>query len=154
MDAAFVQIRDALVSEVETLEDVLRRASLMWEEYREDLLAHPEVIDVPLHDIEAGNVRVATGALPVLGFHSLRPGHTQDVAELDGLFVDPEFWRRGIGRALVEDALDLARARGCRRIEVTANPRAVEFYEKLGFVHDSVVRTQFGQGLRMHIDVG
>ena len=136
------------------LEDLQRRASLVWEEYRDDLRAHPEVIDVPLHDIEAGNVRVAIGSLRVLGFASLIPGRSDGAAELDGLFVDPAFMRRGIGRALVNDALALARSRACKRIEVTANPRALEFYVKLGFIDDGIEQTQFGPGLRMHADVG
>lgn len=153
MNAAFVEIRDAQASEVDVLEDVQRRASLVWEEYRDDLLAHPEVIDVPLRDIVGGNVRVATGSLRVLGFASLIPGRSDGTAELDGLFVDPAFMRRGIGRALVNDAVALARSRGCRRIEVTANPRALEFYVKLGFIDDGVEKTQFGPGLRMHVDV-
>lgn len=151
MDAAFVEIRNAEAAEAEALEDVMRRASLVWTEYRDDLLAHPEVIDVPLHDIEAGNVRVATGSVRVLGFASLIPGRSDGVAELDALFVDPAFWRRGIGRALVDDARALARARACRRIEVTANPRALEFYAKLGFIDDGIEQTQFGPGLRMHV---
>ena len=153
MHAAFVEIRDAQTSEVDELEDVQRRASLVWEEYRDDLLAHPEVIDVPLHDIEAGNVRVATGSLRVLGFASLIPGRGDGAAELEGLFVDPAFMRRGIGSALVHDALALARSRGCQRIEVTANPRVLEFYVKMGFIDDGVEQTRFGPGLRMHVDV-
>ena len=154
MNAAFVEIRDAQTSEVEVLEDVQRRASLVWEEYRDDLLAHPEVIDVPVHDIEAGNVRVATGSVRVLGFASLIPGRSDGAAELDGLFVDPAFMRRGIGRALMEDAIALAGSRGCQRIEVTANPRALEFYVKMGFIDDGVEKTRFGPGLRMHLDIG
>ena len=153
VDAAVVGIREATTSEVDALEDVQRRASLVWEEYREDLEAHPDAIDVPVSDIEAGNVRVATGALRLLGFSSLLPGRADDVAELDGLFVDPAFMRRGIGRALVHDVFALAKERGCNRIEVTANPNAVAFYVKMGFVDDGIVQTRFGPGLRMHVDV-
>ena len=36
---------------------------------------------------------------------------------------------------------------------VTANPNAVAFYVKAGFVDDGVVTTRFGPGLRMHADV-
>lgn len=153
MSPALAGIRYADVSEVEELEDVQRRASLVWEEYRDALQAHPDAIDVRLSAIEAGNVRVATGVLRVLGFASLVPGRTDGAAELDGLFVDPAFMRRGIGRALVEDAFALARARACHRIEVTANPRALEFYAKLGFVDDGIELTRFGPGLRMHVDI-
>lgn len=134
------------------LEALQRRASLAWEEYRDDLEAHPDAIELPFSMLEAGHVRVADGATRPLGFSVLLPG-TDGIAELDGLFVDPAFFRRGIGRALVEDAVVRARDRSWHRIEVTANPRAVEFYVKLGFSDDGVVGTRFGAGLRMHRDV-
>ena len=51
--------------------------------------------------------------------------------ELDGLFVEPELMGRGIGRELVADVI--ARSEGAMRLNVTANPCAVGFYEKLGF---------------------
>jgi hypothetical protein len=43
--------------------------------------------------------------------------------------------------------------RGTRRIEVTANPHALGFYEKAGFVVAHDVRTRFGPASRMHLDV-
>ncbi len=71
--------------------------------------------------------------------------------ELDGLFVEPDLMRGGIGRLLVEDAVTRARAgAGVSRLEVTANPRALGFYERVGFVRVGEVPTQFGPGIRMH----
>ena len=61
--------------------------------------------------------------------------------------------RLGIGRALVLDAIEIARDRGARRVEVTANPHALVFYERVGFTVDHEVRTRFGPGSRMHLDV-
>ena len=55
---------------------------------------------------------------------------------LEDLFVDPEARRTGLGRALVEAALERARERGCARMELDvneANPVAVALYESLGF---------------------
>lgn len=147
------RIRDGLPREVAELEALQRRSSLAWEEYRADLEAHPEAIEVPLYALEAGHVRVAEGTVRPLGFSVLLPGR-DGVAELDGLFVDPAFFRRGIGRALIDDALARARDRGWTRIEVTANPNAIEFYLKQGFIDGGVVQTQFGPGLRMHRDTG
>jgi ribosomal protein S18 acetylase RimI-like enzyme len=67
--------------------------------------------------------------------------------------VEPDLWRAGIGRALVDDAAARGRAEEFSRFEVTANPKALGFYEKLGFVVDAEVPTQFGPGIRMHRDL-
>ena len=48
----------------------------------------------------------------------------------------------------------MARHHGMPRIEVTANPNALDFYEKTGFVTDHTTQTEFGPGLRMHLDLG
>jgi ribosomal protein S18 acetylase RimI-like enzyme len=68
--------------------------------------------------------------------------------------VDPDWMRRGIGRALVSDTAATARARNLSRIEVTANDHALAFYEAVGFVRDGTVSTPFGSAPRMHLDVG
>jgi GNAT superfamily N-acetyltransferase len=55
---------------------------------------------------------------------------------LEDLFVTEAARRGGHGRALVEAALESARARGCRRIELDVNEQntgAIRFYESLGF---------------------
>ncbi len=50
------------------------------------------------------------------------------------LFVDEEYHRQGIGRALVEYLENyLATEVGVRRLTVNASPYGVEFYHKLGF---------------------
>jgi hypothetical protein len=53
----------------------------------------------------------------------------------------------------VLDAVDRSRERGLTRIEVTANPHALAFYENVGFVLDGTTETRFGPGHRMHLDV-
>jgi GNAT superfamily N-acetyltransferase len=55
---------------------------------------------------------------------------------LEDLFVREEARRSGLGAALVRAALDRARARGCRRVELDvnrANPAAIALYEAFGF---------------------
>jgi GNAT superfamily N-acetyltransferase len=68
--------------------------------------------------------------------------------ELDGLFVEPELWRRGVGAALVDEATLVARRKGLA-LTVTANPSAREFYAKCGFSLESEAQTRFGPALRM-----
>lgn len=55
------------------------------------------------------------------------------IHELDGLFVEPDHLRQGIGSALVQDAAMRATANAAVDLEVTAGP-AQAFYEQAGFV--------------------
>jgi ribosomal protein S18 acetylase RimI-like enzyme len=55
---------------------------------------------------------------------------------LEDLFVEAGARRHGLGRALVTSAIERARERGCRRIELDVNEQnteAIAFYESLGF---------------------
>ena len=69
-------------------------------------------------------------------------------AELDGLFVEPELWGRGIGRALVDQSVHLARRKGLT-LSVIASPSASGFYEKCGFAVEGGADTRFGPAFRM-----
>lgn len=56
---------------------------------------------------------------------------------LEDLYVADAARGSGLGRALVQAALDRAAARGCRRVELDcneANPRAFALYGRMGFV--------------------
>ena len=141
-------IRDAEPTEAPALEALQRRSSDVWAEYREQLAAHPDAIELPRAFIDSGWVRVALddGGTPV-GFSVLIPGDDQ-VHELDGLFVEPEQMGRGVGRALVEDAVARASANHGARIEVTAGP-AQGFYERVGFETIGPAQTRFGPAVRM-----
>src|ERR1051325_9466699 len=125
-------IRPARVSEREALEALQRRSSMHQPMYRAQLAAHPEAIELPVQQIAAGLVRVAEQDGVLIGFSVLLEP-SGDACELDGLFVEPERMRGGVGRWLVEDATRLARERGATRIDVVANPQALSFYEAAGF---------------------
>jgi GNAT superfamily N-acetyltransferase len=140
--AEALTIRPAEPAERETLEKVQRRASLALPEYREQLQAHPDAIRLPAEQVESGQVLVAELHGRIVGFAAIVGG------ELDGLFVEPEFWRQGIGEQLVEAATHVARRRGLA-LTVVANPTAREFYEKCGFSLEGEAETRFGPALRM-----
>jgi GNAT superfamily N-acetyltransferase len=146
-------IRPALPGERAALEALQLRASLIWEEHRSDLAAHPDAIALTPDAIEQLRVRVATTPAEPVGFAewSIVSGEEW---ELEGLFVEPVVMRRGIGRELLQDVFELARDTGVRRIAVIAQPGAVAFYERCGFVREGEAATRFGPAVRMAADLG
>jgi len=128
------------------LEELQHRASRALPEYREQLDAYPEAIDLPLEQIERGQVVVAEGVDGVAGFAVVVID--QGSAELDGVFVEPELWLRGVGSVLVEKAAHEARRAGLS-LTVVAAPAARDFYEKRGFSVEGDTETRFGPALRM-----
>jgi GNAT superfamily N-acetyltransferase len=140
--------RLAVPAERRALEDLQRRASLVWEDDRDALLANPDAIELPLEQITAGRTIVAENVGELLGFAVVLRRDDGD-AELDGLFVDPAQWRHGIGRALLEHAERIATSDGAASLWVTANTRALEFYGACGFVTVGEVATRFRPAPRM-----
>ena len=140
--AEALSIRLARPEEREDLEALQRRASLALPEYRAQLEAHPDAVELPAEQVAEGQVFVAELDGQVAGFAALVEG------ELDGLFVEPELWRRGIGTALVNQAAHEARRKGLS-LAVTAGPSARLFYESCGFSVEGEAPTRFGPALRM-----
>ena len=143
-----LRIRFAQLRERTALIELQRRASLVWDEYRDALLANPDAIDIPVERFRNCQVRLAGHGDQPLGFSAVT-ALDAEICELDGLFVEPAHWGRGIGGALIEDAVRLARRRKFRRIEVTANPRAEGFYAKQDFIKYAVTETLFGSASRL-----
>jgi GNAT superfamily N-acetyltransferase len=89
----------------------------------------------------------------VEGFVSCGPLRDEDLAlhccEVYALYVRPESWRRGIGRALLETALRHGREIGATTQVLWVledNRRARDFYEALGWVPEGA-RREFEPGL-------
>jgi N-acetylglutamate synthase-like GNAT family acetyltransferase len=143
-----LSVRTARLSEKDLLEELQRRASLMWEEYREALLAHPDAIEVPVEQLNANQVFVAEREGKIVGFGAVVLRADGD-SELEALFVEPEVWRGGVGRRLVVEAERRAVQEGSRQLLVIGNPRAEGFYLACGFVQIGEHATEFGTGLRM-----
>lgn len=58
------------------------------------------------------------------------------VLDIDDITIDEQYRHRGIGRCIMEDVRELARARGCNDIQLSVYPEnenAVRFYESCGF---------------------
>jgi steroid delta-isomerase-like uncharacterized protein len=146
-----VLVRTAAAGDLAALRAVFRRASLDNAGDREVLLAHPEVLVWSGEAIAGGRVRVAVEDGALVGFATTVP--VAGGLELEDLFVEPDRMRRGLGRRLVEDVLEIARADGVEHVWVTANPHAMAFYTAVGFVPDGTAPTRFGPAPRLRLDV-
>ena len=140
-------IRLGVPADLPAASDVYRRASLSNAGDRDNLLAHPEHLVLGPEGLAEGRTYVAEEEGSLVGFATWI--EADGVVELEDLFVDPGWRRRGIAAALVSHIVQVLRARGVERLEVTANPHAMGFYRAAGFVDWGVVGTVFGSAPRM-----
>jgi len=145
-------VRPAQAPDGAALADLYRRSSLSNVGDQPHLLEHPDALALPWSEGVQARTRVATRGPQIVGFATLES--TDTVAELEHLFVDPNSMRQGVASALIRHAVLIARAHGARRLVVTANPHALDFYLRVGFLDDGATTTRFGPARRMHMDFG
>jgi GNAT superfamily N-acetyltransferase len=144
-------IRLGVPADLPAASDAYRSASLSNAGDRDNLLAHPEYLVLGPEGLAEGRTYVAEEDGFLVGFATwLEAG---DVFELEDLFVDPGWRRRGIAAALVDRIAQVLRARGVQRLEVTANPHALGFYRAAGFIDCGAADTVFGTAPRMVLPV-
>lgn len=105
-------------------------------------------------DSPAVYVAVKDGA--VVGFcAAAAPGRDVyaggDVAEIGAIYVEPDLWRRGIGSALMDAAIDDLRAVGWRWVTLwvlAKNEQARGFYARYGLQPDGAETTHEDSGER------
>ena len=124
-------IRKAAAEDADALTDLAHRAKSHWgypaswmREWDAQLTILPGYIE--LHE-----VWVAERGGAVVGMCALENrGHGR--WNLEHVWVEPDVHRAGIGRDLVQRALDDARSRGGCVVELLADPYAAGFYDRLG----------------------
>lgn len=68
-------------------------------------------------------------------------------AMIEGVRIDESYRGKGLGKKLLEWAIEKSRDEGCHLVQLTtdkARPEALEFYNKLGFVASH-------EGLKLHL---
>jgi len=140
-------IRLGTPADLAAASSVYRRASLSNEGDRDNLLAHPEYLVLGPEGLAEGRTHVAEQDGTVVGFATW--AEADGTVDLEDLFVDPDYRRRGIASELVRRIAEVLRARGVQRLEVTANPHAMEFYRSAGFTDYGTADTDFGAAPRM-----
>jgi GNAT superfamily N-acetyltransferase len=126
-----VNIRDATVADLDELSRLAYASKAHWGYDDAFMRACRAELTVRVDDLSRAVVRVAEQHDCIVGFHGVAP-YADDVVELTWLFVAPAAMRLGAGRALLADAVSVARRAGARALHIESDPNAVGFYERAG----------------------
>jgi ribosomal protein S18 acetylase RimI-like enzyme len=123
-------IRRSIPEEAELLSRIAHDAKKYWgypenwiERWSADLTIAPDFVrDNPVY--------VAERDQQICGFYALSINGER--AELEHMWVSPDYIGSGVGKELFLDAMDRSTAMNVRRIDITADPNAAGFYERMG----------------------
>jgi GNAT superfamily N-acetyltransferase len=125
-----ISIRGAEPSEAEQLTAIAHAAKRHWgypdgwiEQWKPDLTITPDFIaDNEVFVAIVNDAIAGCCALIVTG----------ELAEIEHMWIQPEHMGSGVGRALFEHARDRARELQLPVLELSADPNAEGFYERMG----------------------
>ncbi len=132
MSARELIIRPARTGEGSILTALCVRSKAHWGYDPAFMAAAARLLRIRESEIEAGGVLVAFEAAQPCGVAVILPLRRPHWCELSHLFVAPESFGRGVGRALFDAAVALAVDRGAQHVSILSDPNAAAFYEKLG----------------------
>lgn len=93
---------------------------------------------------EVRDDRPGPGDRHVVGFGDLDAAE----GEVQAVYVHPDFDRRGVGSALLDDLQHEARLRGLTRLSLVASRNAIGFYDRQGYgVIDALTHETGGEAL-------
>ena len=123
-------IRRALPEEADPLTQIALDAKRHWG-YPEHWIKHWESdLTVSADFIRDNHVYVAEHEDGIRGFYALSVSGNK--AELEHMWVTPASIGTGIGKELFLNAMDRAATLEVREIEISADPNAAGFYERMG----------------------
>jgi N-acetylglutamate synthase-like GNAT family acetyltransferase len=125
-----LQIRRATPDEAEALTALAHAAKRHWG-YPEDWIDQWRTdLTITSDFIAANEVFVAIVDNEIAGCCALVL--SEELSELEHMWIDPKHMRKGIGRALFEHAKRRAEELGWKMLELSADPNAESFYERMG----------------------
>jgi N-acetylglutamate synthase-like GNAT family acetyltransferase len=125
-------IRSARSDEADFLSALCFRSKAHWGYDDAFMAASRATLKVTRDAITAGAVWVAECDGVVTGVVALAAMPEPDAVDLDKLFVEPSLIKSGVGRLLMEFAVEEARRRGFKKMIILADPNAALFYERMG----------------------
>ena len=150
-----IEIRRAKPEEANTLSEIAHAAKRHWkypetwiEQWREDLTISPDFVREHEMFVAVVDTQIAGCCALVM---------TDGRAEIEHMWIRPEYMGGGVGRALFDHARARAEESGANVLELSADPNAEGFYERMGAQRIGEVRADMdGESRvlpRMRIDL-
>ncbi len=130
VDRGNLTIRAALPAEAPQLTQIAHDAKRYWG-YPEHWIQHWQAdLTISANFISNNEVYVADQEGEVLGFYALVV--RDDKAELEHMWVAPAHSGRGVGKELFVHAMQRAAGENVSTVEISSDPNAEGFYQKMG----------------------
>jgi len=123
-------IRRAVSDDAPHLSQLAQRAKAHWNYPAEWLTAWQPQLTIEPRYLAEHRVLVAENAGRLVGMCAIEDRGTW--WSLEHVWVDPTSMGQGVGRALLQQALDLARTVRSGRVVAEADPHAAGFYRRIG----------------------
>ena len=161
-----ITVREATSEDIEDILDIAERG---WNSTYGDSLSQGTIDTAIAEWYDPGDTRehirrengayfVAEKDEDIIGYISGGPGDKERVAHLGAVYVDPDYWGKGAGTALLEEFEGFCRREGYDRIQfhvLTDNNVGTSFYEKHSY---EVIEEQdtevFGESTRERVYSG
>ena len=119
----------SLIKELAEYEKLLDKVTVTEERLKENLFGKRNYAEVIIAELNGKPVGQA------LFFHNFSTFMGKPGIYLEDLFVKPEYRGKGIGKALLNKLIEVAKERNCGRVEWAVldwNKPAIDFYKSLG----------------------
>lgn len=126
-----INIRQANASDLQRLTDIAHAAKASWGYPPEMMAKMVDALTATEKTLATEIVRVAHFETGIAGWISYMPVNDNTVS-VEGLWIDPNFMGKAVGRQLWDSMEKDAIANGFKEIEVLSDPNAYGFYEKMG----------------------
>lgn len=128
-----IQIREARPREASKLTGLAMRSKAYWGYSEAFMAACRRELTVHSRDLLRGDrhCRLATREGRIVGFYALERLPDGDF-ELEALFVEPGHIGSGIGRMLMDHAIETATREGATQLIIQGDPNAAAFYAAAG----------------------
>lgn len=125
-----VDIRAPKPAECDAITALCLRSKAYWGYDTAFMEACRSELSVSAATLAANYCRAAYGHAQLIGFVEI--SSDGETAELEKLFVDPDAMGKGVGEALLEEAVEACKAMSISTLAIAADPGAVPFYERMG----------------------